>query len=591
MATNSGEVYNYGGTVGSSTSTGTEYFQVNFRNQIETVTVSSTGLTSAYDRLWLGQTAGVQSTATITLTPAPNREIETITDLPDNVTAVKNADGTWTLTVTSGQNTTITLPEPTFIPNPVYTVTVINGNTGGAGSANYQVNWSVTITANAAPKGQRFKEWTGADGLTFTSGSATTATADFRMPAHTVTVTATYEDLYTVTYKVINGTWADGGTEDKTETVASGHKPASVPAGMIASSGYMGGAWNTDPADAAITADTTFTYTFEAIPTYTVTAVATEGGAAPTVSAENPVPYGTNVTVTAGAANEGYEFTGWYQTDGRRLSDTAAYSFIVMTDTALEARYQIKTGKVTFMANNKVQKILEDARSVSGADFPADPTPYYGYVFDGWDKTAEEINAELAGNSVIVTAKFKAAPSAFTVTIYNGEAETPTARKYTENNWISVKALEVSGKSFAYWKLDDEILSYNRTAVFRTSNDCTLTAVYTADAVDAVGTAIIKTAAYNTGTGKLTFVAFLTVPDGASITGAGLVAASGGSAKYTPGTELTADNADYVKNSARATGTGGPVSYTWTKGNVRPGDTWYVRPYVSYITKDGGDED
>ena len=68
----------------------------------------------------------------------------------------------------------------------------------------------------------------------------------------------------TATYKVVNGTWSDGTTADKTETVASGSTPASVPTGMKASEGYKGGAWDTNPADATITKATTFTYTFEA---------------------------------------------------------------------------------------------------------------------------------------------------------------------------------------------------------------------------------------------------------------------------------------------------------------------------------------
>ena len=69
---------------------------------------------------------------------------------------------------------------------------------------------------------------------------------------------------YTVTYKVINGTWDGTSTADKTETVASGASPASVPAGMKANSGYTGGSWDTDPSTATISADTTFTYTFVA---------------------------------------------------------------------------------------------------------------------------------------------------------------------------------------------------------------------------------------------------------------------------------------------------------------------------------------
>ena len=69
---------------------------------------------------------------------------------------------------------------------------------------------------------------------------------------------------YTVTYKVVNGTWDGTSTADKTETVASGGKPASVPTGMKANSGYTGGSWDTDPSTATISADTTFTYTFVA---------------------------------------------------------------------------------------------------------------------------------------------------------------------------------------------------------------------------------------------------------------------------------------------------------------------------------------
>ena len=84
---------------------------------------------------------------------------------------------------------------------------------------------------------------------------------------------------YTVTYKVVNGTWPDGTTSDKMETVASGFSPVSVPTGMIASDGFTGGAWDVEPADAAITGDTTFTYTFETIPetSYTVTLDPGEG--------------------------------------------------------------------------------------------------------------------------------------------------------------------------------------------------------------------------------------------------------------------------------------------------------------------------
>ncbi len=76
---------------------------------------------------------------------------------------------------------------------------------------------------------------------------------------------------YDVIYRVVGGTWADGSTADRTETVQSGSKPAGVPTGMKASEGFEDGSWDTDPADAEITGEKTFTYTFTAKRIATVT--------------------------------------------------------------------------------------------------------------------------------------------------------------------------------------------------------------------------------------------------------------------------------------------------------------------------------
>ncbi len=72
-----------------------------------------------------------------------------------------------------------------------YTVTV----NSGSGSGEYAENASVPITANEPETGKQFKEWTGADGLTFTSGSSTTSNATFTMPTNAVELTAVYEDI------------------------------------------------------------------------------------------------------------------------------------------------------------------------------------------------------------------------------------------------------------------------------------------------------------------------------------------------------------------------------------------------------------
>ena len=417
VETNYGEVYNYGGTVGSSQNSGREFFSVEIVNATQNTICSSSGLKQAYGMQWIGQTAGVQTTATILLTPREGHEIKEIPSLPDNVTSRKNTDGTWTLTVTSGKTTRIDIPEATEIP---YTVTVHNGS----GSRDYAEGESVTITADEPAYDKLFKEWTGTDGLAFTTGSASTATAIFTMPGHDVTVTATYDTGYTltvrngtgtgkyaagakltitannppdgqrfkewsgltsswiisgskttptvtftmpsfthvviatyeeippactVTYKVVNGTWSDGTTADKTETVESGSRPAGVPAGMIASSGYTGGAWDVNPGTTTVNGDRTFTYTFEPVPTYAVTVNKGTGG--------GDYAEGESVTITANAPEPGMQFKEWTGaenltfTEGSASTSTATFTMppnaVTLTASYEDIRYAITTDNTT----------------------------------------------------------------------------------------------------------------------------------------------------------------------------------------------------------------------------------------------------
>lgn len=81
----------------------------------------------------------------------------------------------------------------------------------------------------------------------------------------------------TVTYRVVNGTWSDGTTADKTETVTlldedgkpaeSGSETLKGQSGMIANAGYTGGSWDTVPGSVTAANDgDVYTYTFTAIP-------------------------------------------------------------------------------------------------------------------------------------------------------------------------------------------------------------------------------------------------------------------------------------------------------------------------------------
>ena len=131
-----------------------------------------------------------------------------------------STDSAFTLTVDCADNETTDLSAGTYYVrykesknyyagNPV-TVVVGEGMpktyaltvNGGTGSGEYEENVIVTIQANAAETGKQFNEWTGLDGVEFVDGtSKTSATAKFKMPAETVTATATYKDIekHTVT--------------------------------------------------------------------------------------------------------------------------------------------------------------------------------------------------------------------------------------------------------------------------------------------------------------------------------------------------------------------------------------------------------
>lgn len=78
------------------------------------------------------------------------------------------------------------------VPVALYKLTVKNGT----GSGRYKKGDIVTITANTASSGERFKEWRIAQSVTFVEGTKRTdKTVKFVMPEEDVTVTAIYEAI------------------------------------------------------------------------------------------------------------------------------------------------------------------------------------------------------------------------------------------------------------------------------------------------------------------------------------------------------------------------------------------------------------
>ncbi len=107
------------------------------------------------------------------------------------------AAGTATITVTDSYQTTksITIHYGAVSADSgagTNTVTVVSGTGGG----DYAQGATVTITADVAPSGQRFKEWNISPSVTFAGGtSKSSQIAIFTMPVQAVTATATYENI------------------------------------------------------------------------------------------------------------------------------------------------------------------------------------------------------------------------------------------------------------------------------------------------------------------------------------------------------------------------------------------------------------
>ncbi len=107
-------------------------------------------------------------TAAVTTTPTPTSKPGTTS----NPTATSTPGGTVT---------------PTPTPSGQFKLTVQNGT----GSGTYAAGATVSITANAAPTGQVFKNWT-SDSNDFNIAGSSSSVTTITMPAHDLTITANY---------------------------------------------------------------------------------------------------------------------------------------------------------------------------------------------------------------------------------------------------------------------------------------------------------------------------------------------------------------------------------------------------------------
>ena len=377
-------------------------------------------------------------------------------------------------------------------------------------------------------------------------------------------VYAPQANQYTITWKV-------DGQPDVTTTVAEGETPV-YPNGTPAKEGnaqysYEFAGWTPEVVPA--TEDATYTATWnETVNKYTVT-WNIDG-----VTETEEYEYGATPAHADPAKAPGdhviYTFAGWTP-EIVPVTGDAAYT-AAWTETPF--------GSVTYLVNGIQVAKLECVTKMTEDMVPAG-IAWYGFVFKSWDKTVEDINAEIAqGRDVTVNGVMEVAVTNIHLTTIYGDDI--TEKDYTESRWITVtaSAQNEAGQYFQYWTIDGVIISYSPKATIRIVASCTLEAHYGDTQLEAVGVAQLLRADYDNLNKREIFVAYMSAPDGATITSAGLYAAPG--TEYDPAAgELTAANAKFIKN-VNITDASKPCSYTWYKSAVEEGDVWYIRVFVTY---------
>lgn len=337
--------------------------------------------------------------------------------------------------------------------------------------------------------------------------------------------------------------------------------------------------------------DVTYSVVFKQIPSATLTvktsgngSVRIDGGTGASQATEQ-VTIGKSVTLTATPDN-GNQFLYWEDSNGRVLSNAAAYSLTVGTDTSVTAVFAANAPTkhlVTFIngvTNETIESIYVDT-SASTVDKPSDPY-LYGYTFTGWDKDTAVIQSTT--DDVIVKAQFSKNSTTYGLIVNNGTQS--GSGSYSPKDFVTVTANAAdAGKKFSCWEDGNgNIISYSPTYSFYITANTSLTAEYADDAGTVIQTAsiAITSVSKDAAGGKITFVAERTVPDGCTVLSHGII--------LTSDSTLTADTfvigaGNVLKATAKTTGLTG--TYIITKGNVSFGSTWYARGYVVYQDANG----
>ncbi len=301
---------------------------------------------------------------------------------------------------------------------------------------------------------------------------------------------------------------------------------------------------------------------------------------------------------------DGYVFTGWKDADNNEYTDEQVMADLVESKTPLElyAQWDAAPYTVTFNANGG--EVLQSAKTVTYLQpYGELPTPVrYDYTngmlgskydFKEWNTKADGSGDTITSSSIYEntddTTLYAIWNDRFTVTIYNGESETPTIASYGIGDIIYLNAQNVTGKQFLYWEVDGIKKSYidNCSMYMYQGKDLTIRAIYGSESdleSQQPGTYISDIyRQYNSN--KIIVRSYSYVPDGYKIVRAGVIATL--DANIANGT-FDDQTATYVRPDEDNDNINDHSYYfTWSKSSVTSEQTVYVKAYLKYKDADG----
>ena len=298
------------------------------------------------------------------------------------------------------------------------------------------------------------------------------------------------------------------------------------------------------------------------------------------------LPVGSSVTVTY--TDDTYTFLYWVNGSDKIVSTSPEYTFTLGSNTELRACTSPKNtdnDNAMVVFKTAYDQVLTAKRYGNDEEivFPMGPSKT-GYKFIGWSMTQTEIRAAMAENDyIVVTPKYETLGTKYTVTVkYEGIEKVADTHTINVGDSILLTAAETVGeKTFSYWMIDNQIVSYLTTLTVFESKDVTVTAVYGVEANAEAKIRITDTTAVMNGQKyQLVFTQAYALPENATLISTGFIRATDESAAA----NLTLEHFAYQYVSKHTENEG---VYELRLNRTSSSEVIYVRAYVQYTDADG----